>query len=200
MQPKAIFLPGLAADPDFWRPAGGLLPADVEKIYLGWPGLGNQPSSPDIRCFADLVARVDRAIGNGPADLVAQSMGGAVALQATLDRPERVRRVVLTGTSGGIDVAALGGADWRPGYVREYPDARLAIIGDWPDLTARLPLVRQPVLLLWGDADPISPVAVAERLAALLPRSALVLIPGGDHGFPASRPTETAAAIQAHLG
>jgi pimeloyl-ACP methyl ester carboxylesterase len=198
MQPKAVFLPGAGADPDFWRPVGDLLPDGGGKIYLGWPGLGAQPASPSVTGFDDLVAMVHTAVGDGPADLIAQSMGGAVALQAALDRPDHVRRIVLAGTSGGIDVAALGGVDWRPDYIREYPDARLSML-DSPDLTARLPEIRQPVLLLWGGADPISPLAVARRLAALLPHAGLSVIPGGSHAFPAERAAETADAIRAHL-
>ncbi len=197
---KVIFLPGLGADPGFWRPVGDRLPAAWAKTYLGWPGLGEQPASPAISTFADLVALVQAAIAEGPADLVAQSMGGAVALRAALDRPNAVRRIVLTGASGGIDVASLGGADWRPDYIQSYPRAQLSMIDDWPDLTAALPAVDQPVLLLWGDADTISPLTVAERLRQLLPHANLTVIPGGDHDFPHDRPAETAAAIHAHLG
>ena len=199
MGSRLIFLPGLGADPGFWRPAGELLPADMDKAYLGWPGLGDQPASPSVTGFGDLVAMVHDAIGGGPADLIAQSMGGAVALQAALDRPETVRRIVLTGTSGGIDMTGLGAADWRPDHAREYPGADMSILDSWPDLTALLPSLRRPVLLLWGGADPISPLAVAERLAALLPDARLALIPGGDHGFPHLRPAEAARAIHAFL-
>ena len=199
MQPKAIFLPGAGGDPDFWRPVGDLLPAASGKTYLGWPGLGDQPASDAVTGFADLVAMVHDAVGDGPADLLAQSMGGAVALQAALDRPDRIRRIVLAATSGGVDVAALGGADWRPDYRRAYPNARLSMLDTWPDLSARLPSVAQPVLLLWGDADPISPLAVAARLARLLPDTRLVTIPGGDHGFIAGRAVEAARPIRSHL-
>ncbi|WP_426106858.1 alpha/beta fold hydrolase [Massilia sp. TSP1-1-2] len=50
---------------------------------------------------------------------------------------------------------------------------------DRQDLSARPGAICTRVLLLWGDADPISPVAVGQRLASPLPSSALHVIPGG---------------------
>lgn len=196
---RTIFLPGAGADPGFWRPVGDLLPTTAVATYLGWPGLGDQPPSSAVAGFADLVAMVHEAIGDGPADLLAQSMGGAVALQAALDNPAKVRRIVLAATSGGIDVGALGATDWRRDYRRDFPNARMSILDAWPDLTGRLRTVAQPVLLLWGDADPISPLAVAERLEQLLPNARRVVIPGGDHGFIVEHAAEAADAIRAHL-
>jgi pimeloyl-ACP methyl ester carboxylesterase len=55
------------------------------------------------------------------------------------------------------------------------------------------------VLLLWGEADPISPVAVGERLAALLPQSRLQVIPGADHGLCLHHADQVAPLIDAHL-
>lgn len=199
MGAKAVFLPGASGEPGFWQLVGDLLPAAGGKTYLGWPGLGDQPTSGAVGGFADLVAMVHDAVGDGPADLLAQSMGGAVALQATLERPDRIRRIVLAAASGGLDVPALGGADWRPDYRAAYPNARLSILDTWPDLSSRLPSIAQPVLLLWGDADPISPLAVAARLARLLPDVRLAVIPGGDHDLVAARAADAAAAIRLHL-
>jgi pimeloyl-ACP methyl ester carboxylesterase len=67
------------------------------------------------------------------------------------------------------------------------------------DLTKRLPEIEAPVLLLWGDADPISPVAVGRRLAELFPRAELVVVPGGTHDLVLERAEEIAPRIEAHL-
>jgi len=56
-----------------------------------------------------------------------------------------------------------------------------------------------PVLLLWGEADPISPVAVGERLAALLPQGRLEVIPGADHDLGMLHADRVAPLIDAHL-
>ncbi len=196
---RLIFLPGAGGDPGFWRPLGALLPGGWGQTYLGWPGLGDQPPSAEVQGFDDLVRLVEEQLGDGPVDLLAQSMGGPVALRVALRHPGRVRRLVLAATSGGVDVSGLGGADWRPDYRRHYPDAAAWIADARPDLTDLLPGVAQPTLLLWGDADPISPLAVGQRLRQLLPDAALFVVPGGDHAMVHDRPQAIAGAIVRHL-
>jgi pimeloyl-ACP methyl ester carboxylesterase len=196
---RLVFLPGVGADPAFWRPLGERLPAAWEKLYLGWPGLGRQPPDPAVAGWRDLVRLTEDAIGDAPADLLAQSMGGVIALLAALRQPARVRRLVLSVTSGGVDVAGLGAIDWRANYRREHPDAAAWVFEPWGDLTADLGKVRQPTLLIWGDADPISPVAVGERLAARLPDATLKVLPGGDHGLVETRAADIAPWVAAHL-
>ena len=193
---KVLFLPGAGGDPSFWAPVAGRLP--VEAVRLAWPGLGDQPARPDVRGIDDLV-RLTLAHMDGPVDLVAQSMGGVVAVLATLARPSCVRRLVLVATSGGVDVARLGAADWRADYRRDFPDAAAWIFDTRVDLTDRLRTITAPTLLLWGDADRISPVAVGEHLAALLQRSTLVVIPGGDHAMARERADDVAAHVARHL-
>lgn len=198
--PKLIFLPGAGADPDFWRPVGERLPASWGKVYLGWPGLGHQPSHPDVNGLEDLVGLVEAQIGDGPVDLLAQSMGGLVAMLTALRHPRKVRRLVLSVTSAGLDMKQLGAADWQATYHRNHPNAARWLSDVHVDLSAQLPGIALPVLLLWGDADPISPVAVGERLADLLPNARLHVLPGGDHDLVHQRADEVAPLIAAHLG
>jgi pimeloyl-ACP methyl ester carboxylesterase len=66
-------------------------------------------------------------------------------------------------------------------------------------LTNRLGELPFPVLLLWGDADPISPVAVGQRLAELLPRAELVVIKNGTHDLVSERANEVIPHIEKHL-
>lgn len=196
---RLLFLPGVGADPAFWHPLGRLLPDAWQKTYLGWPGLGNQPADPAITSYDDLITLAEHALGDQPADLVAQSMGGAIALQLALRRPRLIRRIVLTATSGGVDMGALGASDWRTAYRAAHPH-----VAEWayawrPDIADRIGQITHPTLLLWGDADPVSPVAVGERLRALLPDARLHIIPGGDHMFARDRAAEIAPLIRAHL-
>jgi pimeloyl-ACP methyl ester carboxylesterase len=179
-------MPGVSGDPDFWRPVGERLPEAWRKVRLAWPGLGVQSPDPEIRSFDDLTTLAAREL-NEPCDLLAQSMGGIVAMRLALRHPHNVRRIVLTATSGGLDVTGLGGSDWRSDYLRAHPNAPGWITAERPDHTAVLHKVFQPTLLLWGDADPISPVRVGERLASILPNATLKIIAGGDHMFARDR-------------
>ncbi len=199
MIPSLFFLPGAGADPAFWRPLADRLPAAWEKVHFGWPGLGRQPADPSVNGIADLVRLVEAQLGDRPVDLLAQSMGGAVAMAVTLRNPGKVRRLVLAVTSGGVDMTGLGAADWRANYRANHPDAASWIADERPDHTAALSGVTQPTLLLWGDSDPISPVAVGRRLESLLPDSVLRIVPGGDHGFVEERPDDIAPWIVKHL-
>ena len=128
---RLLFLPGAGADPAFWRPLGDRLPASWDKHYFGWPGLGDQPPDPSVNSIDDLVALVEAELWPEPVDLLAQSMGGVVALSVALRNPGQVRRMVLTATSGGVDVADLTAFDWRgqlspriPERVPDYSDPR----------------------------------------------------------------------------
>ncbi len=197
--PRILFLPGAGADPDFWRPTAERLPADWDKTRLGWPGLGDQPPQAGIEGLDDLVGLVEQQMGAEPVDLVAQSMGGLVAMTVLLRNPGRVRRLVLTTTSAGVPMARLGAADWRDGYFKEHPQAAAWLRDLDVDLSARLAEVVQPALLIFGTADPISPPSVGEYLLARLPDARLQVIEGGEHDLAFSRADEVAALIVGHL-
>ena len=196
---RLLFLPGAGADPSFWRPLGDQLPAAWDKHYFGWPGLGDQPADPAVSSIADLAAMVEGELWPGPVDLLAQSMGGVVAMMVALRNPGQVRRLVLTATSGGVDTADLTRFDWRANYRREYPNAAAWIADERIDLTAQIPTIACPTLLLWGDSDPISPLAVAERLRALLPDARLHVAKGGEHDLAVTYADELAPLVEAHL-
>ena len=195
---RVLFLPGSGASPDFWKPVAALLPAAWPKEYFGWPGLGDQPHDPGIKGWDDLVRRVaDRM--DGPVDLVAQSMGGVIAARLAIERPHQVRRLVLTVTSGGVDMAGMGASDWRADYRRSFPRAAAWITEDRPSTALPVEKIAAPTLLLWGDADPISPVAVGRHLASRIPDARLHVVAGGDHDIARSHAAELAPLIERHL-
>jgi poly(3-hydroxyoctanoate) depolymerase len=195
---RVLFLPGAGGDPTFWQPVDRALDFEAERTMFGWPGFGAVPADPAVRGIDDLVARVVERIDR-PVAIVAQSMGGVVAVRAALERPCAVARLVLCATSGGIDVAALGASDWRGDWRRAMPDLPTWFVDDRSDLSDRLGGLRMPVLLVWGDRDPISPLAVGERLRTLLPDARLTVIEGGAHDLAVTHAPVVARAIDAFL-
>jgi pimeloyl-ACP methyl ester carboxylesterase len=196
-----LFLPGAGGSASFWQPVADLLPEEWPRVLLSWPGLGNEPHDPDIQGIDDLVNIVSACIAMSPTrvDLIGQSMGGLIAIRAALRHTYRIRRLVLTGTSGGLPMQQFNATDWRPAYRQSFPNAAPWITGIHADHTQDLPRLTTRTLLLWGTEDPISPPAVGEHLAAHLPNARLEFIKGGDHAFPNTMPVETATAIARHL-
>ena len=195
---KLLFLPGASDNTHFWEPVAGLLAHRAQRVHAGWPGFGPTPPDAGVKGIDDLVERVTASIA-GPTAIIAQSMGGLVALRAALAKPDCITHLVLTATSGGLDVGALGGQDWRAAFHAANPALPGWFSADRQDLSARLGEIRARVLLLWGDADPISPVAVGRRLASLLPGAALHIIPGGTHDVGQQAARVIAPLIDAHL-
>ena len=195
---QLIFFPGAGGNPAFWQPAADLLDYPAERVFLTWPGLGATPASPQVNSFEDLVnlavARLDR-----PSALMAQSMGGVIAILAALQRPEMVTHLVLATTSAGIDLSDLAVKDWRRSFVKENPALPRWLVDYQGDLSSRLAEISVPVLLLWGDHDPISPVAVGKRLKTLLPRSRLIIIKRGEHHLVNKLAPVVAGLIRQHL-
>jgi poly(3-hydroxyoctanoate) depolymerase len=193
-----MFLPGASGNVQFWKPVSARLRHPGARRFVAWPGFGGVPAEPDVSGIDDLVARVVRNV-TGPVALLAQSMGGVIAVRVALEKPHLVRHLVLSVTSGGIDVASLGAEDWRPRF-RESDLAPPSWFADERrDYSAELRTIAIPVLLLWGDADPISPAAVGQRLAELFPSAELVIFEGGTHDLVLERAGEVVPHIERYL-
>jgi pimeloyl-ACP methyl ester carboxylesterase len=195
---KVFFLPGASGQTEFWRPVSDLLNYPVPKIHVTWPGFSGAPPDPAVLGIDDLVSRILADIDQ-PSALVAQSMGGVVAMLAALRKPELVTHLILSVTSGGMDLAGLDAEDWRPSMRAAHPGLPDWFIGYHEDLTPRLSTLRIPTLLLWGDADPISPVQVGQRLACTLPQAKLHVFAGGDHHLGRTLASRVAPLIDRHL-
>lgn len=195
---QLLFLPGAAGNTGFWRPLADRLETNARKLIVGYPGFGSEPADERIGSIDDLVERIIARIDE-PTAIIAQSMGGVIAVRAALAKPHLITHLVLVATSGGIDTKGLGATDWRNGFAESYPS-----LPDWfmsfrSDLTAELESITQPVLLIWGDADPLSPVAVGRRLLELLPNARLHVVSGGNHDLANVHASDLVTIVDAHL-
>jgi pimeloyl-ACP methyl ester carboxylesterase len=79
----------------------------------------------------------------------------------------------------------------RPGTLRK----QLALMAE-ADQRDLLPAVSVPTLLLWGEQDVRSPLAVARQFQRAIPDAELVVIPGAGHVSNLERPEEFNQAVR----
>ncbi len=182
MPTRLLFLPGASGNTSFWKPVADALAYPCDRMHYGWPGFGPTPPDEAVRSMDDLVAKVVADIDR-PTALIAQSMGGVVALRTVLAKPKLITHLILTATSAGIDISDLGAQDWRESFQTANPTFPRWFADYTENLTEQIRGIDIPVMLLWGDADPISPVSVGQRLESLLIHSKLHVIRGGDHNL-----------------
>ncbi len=99
-----LLINGLSLHTATWRVLEGTL-SGHRLIQFDLPGSGRSdaPRSPvSIRSLAELATRVLDHVEVERADVLGHSMGGMVAQQLAADAPDRVRRLVLVGTTPGI--------------------------------------------------------------------------------------------------
>lgn len=195
---RLLFLPGALGNRNFWEPLALELPNPVERVFIAYPGFGGVPAEPSVSCLDDLVNEVASRIDR-PTALIAQSMGGVIAVKVALSKQDFITHLVLIATSGGIDTAKLGAVDWREEFRRQNPQLPDWFVSFRSDLTSQLKRIEVPVLLLWGDCDPLSPVAVGRYLLSHFPDADLHIVPGGEHDLAHKHARLIAPLIEAHL-
>lgn len=189
--PPLLFLNGIAADN---RLAGALLSriGGRTRLTLDMPGIGGAPD----RIYPYSIAEVALGItdmmaqlGHEQFDLAGFSWGGAVAQQAALDYPARIRRLVLMATTPvmpapGLGAAALLDADVLTSGMRLTGTsligigAQLMAANGWSAVSALPELKGVPTLVLGASGDMVVPLAYAQWLARLIPGARLEVITG----------------------
>jgi pimeloyl-ACP methyl ester carboxylesterase len=95
-EPRAVFIHGFGGDLRTWDGLWLALGDGLPALRYDLRGYGRSPIR-DRSAFDhadDLLALLD-ALGIDRADLVGASMGGSIAVNFTIDHPDRVRRLVL---------------------------------------------------------------------------------------------------------
>jgi pimeloyl-ACP methyl ester carboxylesterase len=67
------------------------------------------------------------------------------------------------------------------------------------DLTDRLPLIKAPSLLIWGENDTATPLADAKKMVKLIPDAGLVSFPGCGHYSFLDNPVQFRAVLSSFL-
>jgi 2-hydroxy-6-oxonona-2,4-dienedioate hydrolase len=145
---------------------------------------------------------------------VANSFGCQIVTELASSRPERVGPMVLVGptvdparrnarrqlfgvlrdsAAEPFSLIALAARDNATAGIRALlSTARLALADRIED---RLPLIEQPTVVVWGEKDGFVSREWVERVATLLPRGRLVLVPGESHAVQYTRPELIASIV-----
>jgi pimeloyl-ACP methyl ester carboxylesterase len=157
-----------------WKPLANVLAPHYTVIVPDLPGIGNSSipaAGLDMTTSARRIRGAVRSIGYGKVRVVGHDIGLMVAYAYAAMYPQQVERLALMdaflpGVPGWEAIynnpklwhfRFHGPAETLPGWRPTYVDL---------DLSPLIPTITAPALLLWGDADEISPVAVGRHLAA----------------------------------
>jgi len=187
-----VVLGGLGLDVSEMGMLTGPLAQRFQVIAIDNRGSGRsaKPPGPDTveQMAADAAGVMDH-LGLPRAHLAGISLGGRIAMALALDWAKRVDRLVLVATGpraagarwlvrAGMMIADLPGVRGRhrqpPYAMKAQFDATTRF-----DCTSRLPQIKAPTLIVHGTSGHIAPLAGAEQMHELIPRSRLVLIHGG---------------------
>ncbi|RMH15675.1 MAG: alpha/beta hydrolase [Acidobacteria bacterium] len=165
--PPLVLIHGTAASLHTWEGWVRELSHDLRLIRFDLPGFGltgpNEDHDYRISRYARTLDALLDALGVGRVDVAGNSLGGYVAWVYALERPQRVRRLIL------IDAA---------GYASDVPGAKPTTLdaGRVPLLRSLLrkvtprSLVRSGLLEVYADDSKVTP-ALVERYYRLLLRA-----------------------------
>ena len=196
---KLVFLPGASGSQHFWQPLRAALTEYTDQQVIAYSGFDSIVPNLATQKLYDLQEFVKEKIEDDSI-LIAQSMGGVLAVGLALNHPQKVKGLVLLATSGGLNLQSFHCADWRTDY-REL----FKTMPDWfeQDQTEfsriQLESLDIPILLIWGDHDPLSTVQLGQYLAGIFKNAKLHIIQGGDHFFANSHANQVAMLIQDYL-
>jgi pimeloyl-ACP methyl ester carboxylesterase len=199
-----VLVHGLIVSSRYLMPTAVELAADFPVLVPDLPGYGSSDAPAgralDLTALADAVIACARADGHECVSLVGNSFGAQIVVEAALRHPEHVDRVVLLGPT--VDPAARGLIRQSVRWLRNAPDEHLsavpimardlADVGPWraahllrvmlgDRVEEKLPHVHCPALVVRAGRDRVVPSEWALRVAALLPRGELAVLPGYAH-------------------
>ncbi len=198
-----VLVPGLAVGQRYFEPLARELGSGLVR-----------PEFPESATIAELGSRLGEFL-DGPAALVANSMGCQVATALAVQRPDLVRSLALIGPTVDSHTHSLLRHVLRLGADAWFEPFRLTaiVISDYATfgplavlrqaryaladrIEERLPLLDVPAVVVRGVHDQLCPHRWAHEAAGLLPQGRLVTIAGAAHAPHFSHPREVADELR----
>lgn len=215
--PPIILVHGLGVSSRYMIPTARKL-APHRTIYaLDLPGFGRsgKPTHAlNITELSDALAQWMELLGIDRAVLLANSIGCQIVVDLALRRPELVEQLVLISPTVDSEARTVFRSFLR--LLLDVPRERVSLgfiaLLDYlqaglgrtaqtfgyaiqDKIEERLPGVKQPVLVVRGEHDPVVPERWAEEVNRLLPSSQLVVIKGAAHAVNHHSPGQLAQCV-----
>jgi pimeloyl-ACP methyl ester carboxylesterase len=219
-----VLLHGLSGSHRWWLP---VLEHFAARYSVHMPELvgfgGSRPAraQPSIPEAAELVLEWLDVIDIERCALVGHSMGGQIAIHIAARAPDRLSHLVLVSAAGiprpvSVSEAARFVAEIVPprawGELSFLPVIALDAMRSGPltilqaarniirtDVRPLLSHVSVPTLIVWGSADPLTPVAHGQQMQQAISGAKLVVIDGAAHVPMVDRPREFASVVTAFI-
>jgi pimeloyl-ACP methyl ester carboxylesterase len=216
-----VLVHGLSGSTLWWRRNIRSL-AQHHKLYLvDLPGFGARKRERGrfvLKQAADWLLTWLQAIGVKQAHFIGHSMGGYICMEIAAHHPEVVKRLVLVDPAFksiarnvlGYAIPLLAAGRYlMPQFfpilaydsLRAGPITLLKATRDiiTLDISKEIPLITQPVLLIWGENDTLVPPELGPILRAELPHARFLLLRRAAHVAMFDQPQQFNAAVNAFL-
>lgn len=214
--PPILMLHGLVVSSSYFRPVAHHLDRRFPLYIPDLPGFGRSTAGNvrDLDGMVDtLVAWMDVHGLDAPV-VMGNSLGCQVATLLATRYPERVSALLMVAPTMDPTVSGQLGVVWRG--LKDIPRERASLWRIWipdfflsglvwalrwlaislrDDQAARLPDVRQPVIAVAGEDDPICPAPWVEAFADSVPCGRLAVVPGAPHAMNYSAPDALARVV-----
>jgi pimeloyl-ACP methyl ester carboxylesterase len=217
-----VFIHGLCISGRYLTPTAERLAPHFPVYVPDLPGAGRSGTPDHVLTtaeLADVLTAWMSAMNLREATFLGNSFGCQVIAHLAVRRPDLVAAAILV--SPTVDPTARSAIRqlWRLALdaPRERPSLLLIAPRDYlrfgfrrgyralrimlaDRIEEKLPRISVPTLVVRGSRDPIVPQRWAERVAALLPKGELAVIPGAAHAVNYDRPDELAIEVIRFLG
>jgi pimeloyl-ACP methyl ester carboxylesterase len=219
--PPVVLVHGLAGSWRWWGPILETLTREHRVLAFDLPGFGLSRGSKlfSLKSAGEQVCQIMGALGLEQADLIGHSMGARICMDVAARCPERVRKLVVVSAVGqpwGKPRVMVGWDLLREGWVNapKYPElikedtsrvkwlelclTTYELLSD--DFSDRLGQITAPTKIIWGGRDVLTPPALGEQLAALIPRAELTVFEEAGHTPMWDAPGEFCRVVGGFLG
>jgi pimeloyl-ACP methyl ester carboxylesterase len=210
-----LLLHGWGCEIALMKPIFDALSKRCRVTALDFPGHGQSAFPPEsgysLSDYAAFTLELIKRLGIAPCGIVAHSFGGRVALKIAAERPETLKKLLITGGAGlrprrkpgfylkravysclrALSRFFPGGEAFRDALRARFGSADYNALRPEmratfnkviaEDLRPLLPRVAAETLLVWGENDGETPLYMGKIMEEEIPGAALVVLEGGSH-------------------